>query len=105
MLVISRRAGETIHLGSDIKVTFVRVRGGQVRVAIDAPREVDIRRAELVARSSETGTISDDGAAGYNWAAKIARSPSAPNGLGSDGTWRTRGSRTAPLAAADVSVA
>jgi carbon storage regulator len=47
MLVLTRRAGEAIYVGENIKVTMVRVAGGQVRVAIDAPRHVAIQREEL----------------------------------------------------------
>ena len=47
MLVLTRRAGEAIYLGENIKVTMVKVRGGQVRLAIDAPKEIAIQRDEL----------------------------------------------------------
>ncbi|MFO0946117.1 MAG: carbon storage regulator CsrA [Planctomycetota bacterium] len=47
MLVLTRKAGEAIYLGDNIKVTMVRVRGGQVRIAIDAPKEVRIDREEI----------------------------------------------------------
>lgn len=52
MLVLTRRAGQTIHLGEQIKITMVRVRGGQVRLAVDAPKDVPIRRGELTARGA-----------------------------------------------------
>ena len=47
MLVLSRRIGETICIGSDIEVEIIRIRGNQVRIGITAPREVGIRRSEL----------------------------------------------------------
>jgi carbon storage regulator CsrA len=47
MLVLTRRAGESVYLGDDIKVTAVRVRGGQVRLAIEAPGSVPVVREEL----------------------------------------------------------
>ena len=47
MLVLTRRAGEALFLGNDIKVTMVKVRGGQVRLAIEAPSSVSIQREEL----------------------------------------------------------
>lgn len=48
MLVLTRRAGEALFLGNDIKVTMVKVRGGQVRLAIEAPSSVSIQREELI---------------------------------------------------------
>jgi len=48
MLVLTRRAGEALFLGNDIKVTMVKVRGGQVRLAIEAPSSVSIQREELL---------------------------------------------------------
>jgi carbon storage regulator len=47
MLVLSRRESEEIRIGRDITVMVTRIRGGQVRIGITAPREVEIRRAEL----------------------------------------------------------
>jgi carbon storage regulator len=48
MLVLTRKASEQIMIGNDITVTITRVEGGQVRVGIEAPPEILIRRAELV---------------------------------------------------------
>ncbi|MBX9653453.1 carbon storage regulator CsrA [bacterium] len=48
MLVLTRRAGEALFLGNDIKVTMIKVRGGQVRLAIEAPSSVSIHREELL---------------------------------------------------------
>jgi carbon storage regulator CsrA len=48
MLVLSRKPGEKIHVGSTITITVVHVRGNQVRLGIDAPDQVRILRAELV---------------------------------------------------------
>ena len=47
MLVLSRRRNETINIGSDIKITVKRVRGGEVRLGIEAPKDVRIVRGEL----------------------------------------------------------
>lgn len=47
MLVLSRRQGESIIIGGEIVVTIVEVRGGQVRLGIDAPRSVDVHREEI----------------------------------------------------------
>ena len=54
MLVLSRRAGESVVLGDDIVVTVLEVRGDVVRVGIEAPRSVKVHRAELLAQLEET---------------------------------------------------
>jgi carbon storage regulator len=47
MLVLSRKAGETIHIGEDIRITVSTVQGNRVRIAVEAPEEVLILRGEL----------------------------------------------------------
>lgn len=54
MLVLSRRAGESVVLGDDITVTVLEVRGDVVRIGIDAPRDVKVHRAELLAQLEES---------------------------------------------------
>jgi carbon storage regulator len=49
MLVLTRKLLEKLYIGDDICVTVVRLEGGQVRLGIDAPREVAVVRAELLA--------------------------------------------------------
>jgi carbon storage regulator len=48
MLVLTRKLMEKLYIGDDICVTVVRLEGGQVRLGIDAPREISVVRAELV---------------------------------------------------------
>jgi carbon storage regulator len=48
MLVLTRKLMERLFIGDDICVTVVRLEGGQVRLGIDAPRDVSVVRAELV---------------------------------------------------------
>ena len=64
MLVLSRRAGESIAIGDDVVVTVLEVRGDVVRVGIDAPRSVKVHRAELLAElqhtNREAASPSDD---------------------------------------------
>lgn len=49
MLVLTRRANQSIMIGNDIVVTVLEVRGDQVRLGIKAPREVDVHREEVFA--------------------------------------------------------
>lgn len=46
MLVLTRKQNESIFIGDGITVTVAEVRGGRVKLAIDAPREIRIERAE-----------------------------------------------------------
>lgn len=48
MLVLSRKLNETICIGNDVTVKVMRINGGRVRIAIDAPDHVRIHRGELV---------------------------------------------------------
>ena len=50
MLVLTRKLMEKLYIGDDICVTVVRLEGGQVRLGIEAPREVAVVRAELLDR-------------------------------------------------------
>ncbi len=47
MLVLSRRIGETVIIGDNIKFTVLGIQGNQVRLGIDAPREVEVHRQEI----------------------------------------------------------
>lgn len=48
MLILRRRAGETLLIGDDIKITVMDVYEGGVRLAIDAPKNVPVLRSELL---------------------------------------------------------
>jgi carbon storage regulator len=47
MLVLSRRPGEEVIVGGNIRLTVVEIQGNQVRLGLTAPAEIPIRRAEL----------------------------------------------------------
>ena len=49
MLVLTRRANQSIMIGHDIVVTVLEVRGDQVRLGLRAPRSVDVHREEVFA--------------------------------------------------------
>lgn len=53
MLVLTRRAGETIRIANNIVVTVLEVEGYRVRLGIAAPADVPIRRAELLFRCAK----------------------------------------------------
>ena len=52
MLVLTRKVGESIVIADDIVVTVIEIRGGQVRLGVDAPKEVSIHRSELQDQAS-----------------------------------------------------
>lgn len=58
MLVLSRKAGETIKIADNIEVKILEVKGDTVRVGIEAPKSVDIVRGELIQSIKETNTES-----------------------------------------------
>lgn len=47
MLVLTRRPGESIRIGDEISVLVLEIQRGQVKVAIDAPREIPVHREEV----------------------------------------------------------
>lgn len=47
MLVLTRRANQSIVIGDDVRVTVLEVRGDQVRIGIDAPRSLSVHREEV----------------------------------------------------------
>ena len=50
MLILTRRAGETVMIGSDISITVLGVKGNQVRIGINAPKDVAVHREEIYER-------------------------------------------------------
>jgi carbon storage regulator len=47
MLVLTRKIGESIVIGDDIKIKIIEVKGKQVRLGVDAPRSVQVNREEI----------------------------------------------------------
>lgn len=47
MLILTRRIGESLNIGDEIKITLLGIKGNQVRIGIDAPRHVEVHREEI----------------------------------------------------------
>ncbi len=47
MLILTRKVNESLVIGDNVTITVLEVRGGQVRIGIDAPREVQVYRKEI----------------------------------------------------------
>jgi len=50
MLILTRRISESIVIGDDVKLTVLGVKGNQVRIGIDAPKDVSVHREEIYMR-------------------------------------------------------
>lgn len=57
MLVLTRKQGEAIYVGAEIVIRLVRVKGGQVRVGIEAPKNVTILREEIGDGPRDAGNV------------------------------------------------
>ena len=54
MLVLSRKSMECIRIGDNVVVSVLEIRGNKVRIGIDAPREIQVLRSELLDQISDT---------------------------------------------------
>lgn len=50
MLILTRRAGETIMVGDDVTITVLGIKGNQVRLGVNAPKEIAVHREEIYER-------------------------------------------------------
>lgn len=77
MLILTRRVGETIVIGDDVIVTVLGIKGNQVRIGINAPKDVSVHREEIYQRIQQEK--SPTAAEPQPVAAPVVTSPIATN--------------------------
>ena len=58
MLILTRRVGESLKVGDDITVTVLGIKGNQVRIGVNAPRDVAVHREEIYNRIQDDNETS-----------------------------------------------
>lgn len=69
MLILTRRINETLNIGDDVQVTVLGIKGNQVRIGINAPRDVPVHREEIyqrIKREERMNAQGDEGGGDYS---------------------------------------
>ncbi len=61
MLILTRRVGETLVIGDDVTVTVLGIKGNQVRIGVNAPKDVSVHREEIYDRIQREKSGSEGG--------------------------------------------
>lgn len=96
MLILTRKPGESLYIGDDIKITIVEMKGNQIRVGIDAPKEKRIYREEIylqILEENKSAAAAPDGvdqgldnlSAAWSQRVKAPEVPGRPRGVGLSG--------------------
>jgi carbon storage regulator len=77
MLILTRREGESVRIGENVTVTVLRVKGSQVRIGVNAPKDVAVQREEIVERlrADVAGEVDVVGAAAVPAAGAVESPP------------------------------
>jgi carbon storage regulator len=50
VLILTRKVGESVMIGNDVSITVLRVKGNQVRLGVNAPKDISVQREEIIKR-------------------------------------------------------